>query len=303
MSGSVDADKSLTETSDAARQPAGGQPPGKPGGGFGDLAPRVISALVLVAGAGSTLWIGGDVFALFWLLASFAVLWEWQGLIGARLRVARVVAGGAGLAVTAALAFVGEDSLTIIELLAIAGLLAVLAGPGKRLWASAGFIYAAALVVSVCILRNSEDYGLLAIAWLFAVVWGTDVFAYFGGRLIGGPKLWPRVSAGKTWSGSLVGGVAGALLGLVVAWLGAGPQAATPALFLIGVAGSALAQFGDLFESAVKRRFGVKDSSRLIPGHGGVMDRVDGFIFASVFAAALGALHGHGDAASGLFSW
>jgi phosphatidate cytidylyltransferase len=111
------------------------------------------------------------------------------------------------------------------------------------------------------------------------------------------------VSAGKTWSGTLIGGLAGALLGLAAAYVGGGPQAATAPLFLAGLAGSGMAQLGDLFESAVKRRFGVKDSGNLIPGHGGVMDRVDGFLLASGFAATLGALHGHGSAAAGLFSW
>jgi phosphatidate cytidylyltransferase len=272
-------------------------------GSFGDLAPRVVSALVLVAAAVATVWIGGDTFAVFWLLTSFAVYWEWQGLIGAAHRVARVVAGGFGLAVISALARTGELDIAALECVVVAALVSALAGPGRRLWAAAGFVYAAALVVSVCILRDSPEFGLVAIAWLFAVVWGTDVFAYFGGRLIGGPKLWPQVSAGKTWSGTLVGALAGALLGLAVARIGGGPQTATAPLFLAGLAGSGLAQLGDLFESAVKRRFGVKDSSNLIPGHGGVMDRVDGFIFASGFAATLGALHGHGSAAAGLFSW
>ena len=246
-------------------------------GSFGDLAPRVVSALVLVVAAVATLWIGGDTFAVFWLLTSFAVYWEWQGLIDTARRIARVVAGGFGLAVISALARTGELDVAALECVVVAALVAALAGPGRRVWAAAGFVYAATLVVSVCILRDSPEFGLVAIAWLFAVVWGTDVFAYFGGRLIGGPKLWPQVSAGKTWSGTLVGALAGALLGLAVARIGGGPQTATAPLFLAGLAGSGLAQLGDLFESAVKRQFGVKDSSNLIPGHGGVMDRVDGF--------------------------
>lgn len=282
---------------------AGGKSGGKNLGSFSDLAPRVISALVLVFAAGMTLWVGGDVFALFWLLTAYAVYWEWQGLIGAPRRIARVCAGALGLAATAALIRAAEFETAAIEFIVFGALVAVLAGRGRRLWAGSGFVYAGALLVSVCVLRETPRFGLLAIAWLFAVVWGTDVFAYFGGRLIGGPKLWPQISAGKTWSGTLAGGVAGALLGLAAARVGGGPEFASLPLFLIGVIVSGLAQIGDLFESAVKRRFGVKDSSNLIPGHGGVMDRVDGFIFASSFAALLGALHGHGAPAAGLFSW
>ncbi len=162
-------------------------------------------------------------------------------------------------------------------------------------------LYAAALVLGVDLLRISEPQGAAAIAWAFAIVWGADVFAYFGGRLIGGPKLWPRVSAGKTWSGAVVGALSGAALGALVARAFAGASAAP--MFFVSLVAVILSQLGDLFESAVKRRFDVKDSSRLIPGHGGVMDRVDGFIFAVVFAAALGVLRDPSSAASGLFSW
>jgi phosphatidate cytidylyltransferase len=144
---------------------------------------------------------------------------------------------------------------------------------------------------------------MLAIAFFFAVVWGSDIFAYFGGRLIGGPKLWPRVSAGKTWSGTLTGLVAGAALGVCAVWLGGGPALATWQVFLVGLAAAAISQIGDLFESAIKRRFGVKDSSNLIPGHGGVMDRLDGFIFACAFGAAIGLVRGDPSAAANLFFW
>jgi phosphatidate cytidylyltransferase len=152
-------------------------------------------------------------------------------------------------------------------------------------------------------LRESPDVGALAIAFLFAVVWGTDIFAYFGGRLIGGPKLWPRVSAGKTWSGTITGVVSGALFGVAAVYFGGGPQLASWRVFLVGLAAAAFSQVGDLFESSVKRRFGVKDSSRLIPGHGGMMDRLDGFIFASVFAAMVGLLRSAPSVAAGLFFW
>lgn len=272
-------------------------------GGFKDLGPRVLSAVVLVAAAALTLYLGGDVFALFWLAAAFAVNWEWQGLVGGERRVARVIAGGAAVAAAAALARGGLAGIAALETLVLAAVAAGLAGPERRLWAAGGVIYAGALAFSVCLLRDSLDFGLLAIAWLFAVVWGTDIFAYFGGRLIGGPKLWPRVSAGKTWSGTIAGVVSGALLGLAAVYFGAGAAVVSVKVFVVGLAAAAISQIGDLFESAVKRRFGVKDSSQLIPGHGGVMDRLDGFIFASAFAAALGLLRGDPSVAAGLFFW
>jgi len=272
-------------------------------GNFGDLGPRVGSALVLVALAVGSAAYGGEIFVFFWLATSFAVVWEWQGLIGGARRLARVALAGCAIAAAAGMARGGEPAAGLVVLVALSGVVGVLAGPGRRLWAFVGVLYAAALVLSVDALRLSDQFGALAIGWLFAIVWGADVFAYFGGRLIGGPKLWPRISAGKTWSGTIVGVVSGALLGLAVARFGAGEAVKTLPMFLVCLVAAALAQVGDLFESAVKRRFGVKDSSRLIPGHGGVMDRVDGFIFVALFAATVGGWRDAVSAAAGLFTW
>jgi phosphatidate cytidylyltransferase len=151
------------------------------------------------------------------------------------------------------------------------------------------------------LLRVSPSFGLATILWLFAVVWGTDIAAYFAGRLIGGPRLWPSISPGKTWSGAIVGAVVGAGLGLML-WAWTNNLAA---LFWLGLATAIVSELGDLFESALKRRFGVKDSSGLIPGHGGLMDRLDAFIAASLFAAAVASLNSRGAPfiASGLFRW
>ncbi|WP_442756644.1 phosphatidate cytidylyltransferase [Methylocystis sp. JAN1] len=273
------------------------------GGGFADLGPRVASAVVLVAIAVVTLYVGGDLFAAFWLLAGFAVNWEWQGLVGGERRTARVVAGGAAVAAATALGRSGLAGPAALEISVFAAAAALLSGAGSRIWAATGVAYAGVLAFSVCWLRESFDFGALAIAFLFAIVWGTDIFAYFGGRLIGGPKLWPRVSAGKTWSGTVTGVVSGALLGLATAYFGGGPALASFPVFLVALAAAAISQMGDLFESSVKRRFGVKDSSQLIPGHGGVMDRLDGFIFACAFASALGLARGNPSAAANLFLW
>ena len=172
--------------------------------------------------------------------------------------------------------------------------------PRFRLLPGAGVLYAGAMLVSACLLRASLPYGFAAIIWLFAVVWGTDVMAYFGGRLIGGPKLWPRVSPAKTWSGFCVGVLCGAGAGLAVAPHGS----SIFALFGLGLATGAVAQGGDLFESSLKRKFGVKDSGHLIPGHGGLMDRLDGFIAATIFVALVGSVrYGIADIAAGIFQW
>ncbi len=270
---------------------------------FSDLGPRILSALVLVAAAVATLVTGGVMFALFWLAAGVAVLWEWQRLIGGERQLPRLIVGGAALTLAAAFAAESGADIGMAVVLAAAGALALLAGPEKRLWAAAGMVYAGVLVVAVIALRESFPYGRIAIAWLFAVVWGTDVMAYFGGRLIGGPKFWPRVSPSKTWSGTLTGVVSGALLGLAVALWSPPTPIAWPPILALGLIVAMIAQAGDFFESGVKRHFGVKDSSNLIPGHGGVMDRLDGFITAAAGAALIGALRGLPSVSAGLFHW
>jgi phosphatidate cytidylyltransferase len=138
-------------------------------------------------------------------------------------------------------------------------------------------------------LRGDAQYGFLAIVLLFAVVWATDIAAYFAGRAIGGPKLMPKVSPNKTWSGALVGAACAVIAALAIAWYAG---LALAAIGLLALMLSALAQAGDLFESFLKRRFGAKDSGHLIPGHGGLMDRLDGFVAAAAAAAAIGLLRG-----------
>ena len=265
-----------------------------------DLKPRVAAAAVMGSLALVTAWIGGFIFAVFWWLASTVVLWEWQRLVAGPRLAERVAIGGLALAV-AALFALHNSVLGAIAVLVL-GTIAVgwLAGRRDGIWAAEGALYAGALVASAVLLRISPSFGFAAILWLFAVVWGTDVAAYFAGRLIGGPRLWPNVSPGKTWSGAIVGAVGGAVLGLMLA----GWTNRLVALFWLGLAAAIVSELGDLFESALKRRFGVKDLSGLIPGHGGLMDRLDGFVAASVFAAMIAGLNSRGSfIADGLFQW
>ena len=268
--------------------------------GRSDLLPRLVSAIIMAAAAVATAWIGGHVFTLFWFLAALAVLWEWQGLVVGPRRGPAVAAGGVALAVAAFLAGAGLP-VAAVALLGLGATVTAITGySGLRFAMAAGLVYAGALAISLPILRQSTPDGLAIVLWLFAVVWGTDTMAYFGGRLIGGPKLARRLSPAKTWSGFLTGISCGAVLGLLVV-PAKGCELCTLAA---GLCGGALAQVGDLFESSLKRRYGVKDAGSLIPGHGGVMDRLDGFIAASIFAAAVGLWRfGPMGAGSGLLQW
>lgn len=288
-------------------QPSGtaGATPAPGTKGLRDLLPRLFSGVVMIVLALAALWRGGDIFVGFWMIVALAVMWEWQRLIDAPNEILRVLTGTTVVVAGAYLTHRFALEMTMIVSLIGAGVLARLAGPGKRAWAAFGLVYATALVVAVTLLRLSLFDGLEAILFLFAVVWGTDIFAYFGGRMIGGPKLWPSISPAKTWAGFMTGIFCGALLGVAALDFVSGleSRAVLPIALLGGIAGL-MAQAGDLFESAVKRHFGVKDSSHLIPGHGGFMDRLDGFIAAAVFAACVGYLRaGPASVAIGLLRW
>jgi phosphatidate cytidylyltransferase len=268
--------------------------------GKSDFLPRVASAVVMAVLAIGTAWIGGAAFAIFWCLAAIAVLWEWHGVVGLSRRLPILLLGGAALAASTLLVLRGQSTHAVAALVLGSAITALLADPGRRGVAAFGPIYAGVLALAVPLLRQSADDGFAVVIWLFAVVWGTDTMAYFGGRTIGGPKLAPRLSPSKTWSGFGVGVLSGAVLGLFAA-----PRSdCFLCLAVAGLLGGALAQAGDLFESALKRRFGVKDAGSLIPGHGGLMDRLDGFIAAAVFATVVGLWRfGPDGAGAGLLQW
>ncbi len=264
------------------------------------LRARVISAAVLAPLALGAAYLGGWAFLIFWAVAACVIQWEWRSVVGGASTFA-VLPAAAMIALAGFYAMRGRPEGIAVGL-AIGVALEALLMPGRRVWAAVGVLYAAALLVACVLLRRDASYGFTAIVFLFAIVWATDICGYFVGRGIGGPKLWPAVSPKKTWSGAL-GGVLGALAaGLAVA-------SYADRANLLAVAGlalllSAVSQAGDLFESSVKRRFGVKDASHVIPGHGGVMDRLDGFLAAVVVAAIIGVARGGMAApARGLLVW
>jgi len=282
--------------------PGPADPSGTITSGNRELMLRVCSALVLVPLAIGTAYLGGWPFALFWSLAALGVFWEWSALVAADGRRPAAMVGGAALVVSLGLAAVGRFTGALI--VAATGTMAAapMAPARHRGWAAAGVPYAGAIGIAPIALRSDSEDGFVAVIFLFAIVWTTDIVAYFMGRLIGGPKLLPRVSPKKTWSGAISGLAAAVLAALAVA-KAAGLSGLLP-IALIAAALSGVAQAGDLFESRLKRRFGAKDSSHLIPGHGGLMDRLDGFVFAAAVAALIGTLRGGIEApARGLLVW
>ena len=268
----------------------------------GELALRVGSALVLVPLAIGTAYLGGWPFAVFWGLAAMGVLWEWISLVARSDHRTVLMTGGASLALAVALVATGH-LLAAVIVLAISTLGVAALAPAKwRTWIAAGVPYAGALGVAPVVLRSDSEDGFLAVIFLFAIVWTTDVVAYFSGRAIGGPKLMAQVSPKKTWSGAIGGTLAAVVVAFVLAKVMA--LSGLFAIAMLAVVLSICAQGGDLFESFLKRRFGAKDSGHLIPGHGGLMDRLDGFITASVVAALIGLLRGGFEAPGrGLLVW
>jgi phosphatidate cytidylyltransferase len=270
---------------------------------------RTASALVLAPLAILAAYLGGWIFAAVCAATAMLVLWEWSALTRSDNRLI-LGAGLPALLAAAVSAQVGAPGVAILVIAAGAFIAAILMAARPRPdqpanaaeWAAAGIVYAAIMLVSPIQLRQDPQMGFAALLFLFATVWSTDIFAYLVGRKIGGPLLWPRLSPKKTWAG-VVGGLAGGVVaGSIVAYASAGTHLAIGGVLALIL--SIAAQVGDLLESAVKRRFGVKDASALIPGHGGVMDRVDGLLVAALVAVLIGALRfDTATPAGGLLLW
>jgi phosphatidate cytidylyltransferase len=270
--------------------------------GRSNLLLRVITSLVLAPLAMAVAYWGGFAFHCFWSIAALIVLWEWDTLVCEHDRNPVLTIGAVALiGASLLLAFDWKGTAVVLIGLGLFGV-ATLASGVRRGWCAAGLVYAAALMIAPVVLRDDVVLGFAAILFLFTVVWLTDIAAYFVGRKAGGPKLLPRVSPNKTWSGAIAGTLAGVIGGVLVArHFGVANLAAVG---LIALMLSIVSQIGDLLESAIKRQFGAKDASGLIPGHGGLMDRLDGFLTAAVAAALIGLVRGGVDApARGLMIW
>jgi phosphatidate cytidylyltransferase len=266
-----------------------------------DLWPRVLSGVVMVAVTAGLTVAGLWPFAGLLLAVSGFVAWEWGRIVrGVQSDVVMVVHLGV---VTVAVALVAMQlpGLALLALL-IGAILVTLLCIGRSPGLSAlGVGFAGLPAVALIWLRADEPYGLWAVLFVMAMVVVTDTAAYFSGRLIGGPKLWPRVSPSKTWAG-LGGAVVGSALA-AAAFASLVPKANPLHLALLGAVIAVVAQAGDFAESALKRKFGTKDASQIIPGHGGFMDRVDGLVTAAIFAALFAAVVNIHAPAQALLTW
>ncbi|MBN8630415.1 MAG: phosphatidate cytidylyltransferase [Rhodobacterales bacterium] len=249
-------------------------------GKWSDLRTRILSAIVMVAVGAVEIWLGGTAFAALVVVLTGVMVWELAGMTGPEGRPSPVAL--ATLASACLLAALGLRSEIAVLFLVV---------PSLALWVTerrdrhlaAGYALAI-MLAGYGLVELREAGGTAAILWLVAVVVASDVLGYFAGRMIGGPKFWPAVSPKKTWSGTVAGWIGAALVGLCfVVWTGAS-WALVPQSALVAFAG----QMGDIAESWVKRRAGVKDASNLIPGHGGVLDRFDALIGAVVAVTVLG---------------
>jgi len=217
--------------------------------------------------------------------------------------VLRILSAAVLAPVAICVAYLGGSSFAVFWAIAAIAVLwewtKLVTGPG---WVVAGVGYAGVMLAAPIILRSDAQLGFLALLLLFAIVWTTDIFGYFAGRAFGGPKLMPAVSPKKTWSGAIAGALGAMIVAVLLAnQFGSFNRVAIASLALLL---SVMSQLGDLLESWVKRQFGAKDASHLIPGHGGVMDRLDGFWAAALIACLIGLLRGGFDApARGLLEW
>lgn len=255
-----------------------------------NLQLRVISAIVLATAVLAVTWLGGGAFRVLMALMAALMFYEWSAMSRGEGGVRHHLVAAICLAAVLIGVVIGYPATGLLVLLAVSVALSIVENKlaGQGMWVPAGLAYAGLSGLSLAFLRGDDHAGLLAILFLFVVVWATDICAYFVGRSLGGPKLAPSISPGKTQSGALGGTIGGVLAGMILAIYAGLPN--VPLLALIAFVLSVVSQMGDLFESWVKRRHGVKDSGKIIPGHGGVMDRVDGLVAAALALYAVGAL-------------
>lgn len=267
-----------------------------------EMLTRIVSALVLGAIALAAVVVSPWTFALLVIACGFAVAWEWGRLVRAREFDAIFVLQACVVVAVAIFVTLGRPGLALLAVAAaVAGTVALGISSKTLGWSLAGLAYSVLPAWAMVWLRSDADFGATALLYLFAVAWTTDTASYAGGRLFGGPKLAPRISPRKTWSGLILGTLTPALAGYLFAVIVVDSSAWRFASVSIAIA--AACQAGDLGESAVKRRFGAKDMSGLIPGHGGLLDRIDGLLIAAIAAALIAFLHDPANPGRGLLIW
>ena len=266
-----------------------------------DLKARVVSGVVLGGLALTANWAGPAPFALIVAVVALLMSWEWGRVVRDGTLDVALWVQVAGVALAVASVATGQVWLAVAVLGVAAVAVSALCRAHRPLFSGLGVLYVGLPAIGLIWLRRDDADGALAVLFIYVIVWTTDTFAYTCGKLIGGPKLWPAISPMKTWAGTIGGVCFAALAGLVFACVIAHP--APFGLALIGVLLSTAAQAGDLAESALKRTFAIKHASRLIPGHGGFLDRMDGIVAAAALAALLAALRDPVTPAHALLFW
>ncbi|MGA7456054.1 MAG: phosphatidate cytidylyltransferase [Methyloceanibacter sp.] len=266
-----------------------------------ELAIRIVSAVALAALAiGATIYQPWT-FLVLVMVGSLLVAWEWGRLTRGNGFDGTALVAAVSVAAVAIFVSLDRPGLSLFVFGAAATVIGVTTFPsGRAGWALTGLAYAALPAAALVWLRGDPAWGAAAVLYLFAVAWTTDTASYAAGRLIGGPKLAPRISPNKTWSGFIVGALTPALVGY--AFAEALKETSAMKLSLVSVVLALACQMGDLIESAVKRRFGAKDASQMIPGHGGLLDRIDGLLLAAIVAALI-ALRDPASPGRGLLIW
>lgn len=253
-----------------------------------DLWPRFKTALLVGPPILFGLYLGTWLFAIIAAFGGVLLYFEWDRMCRNGTMDLPFLIGCLSVPAVAVLGVLGLFQWAFIVLVGVAmAILALRFSDDSRIWSAAGLLYAGLPVIGIIALRASSESGFFAVGWVLTTVWASDIGAYAAGRTLGGPKLWPRISPMKTWSGAL-GGLGGAMLWSYFYFLVFG-FAWTSGIVVSALIVALVAQLGDLFESWLKRHFGVKDSGGLFPGHGGIMDRGDSIVPATLFVAALNA--------------